>query len=155
MPHIHPEIDFTVAAYIVHKDSVLLINHKKLKKWLPIGGHIELDQDPEEALFAEVREESGIQRPDLTVWGEKPSIESEGTKFLYPPAFLDIHDISDTHRHVGMVFFLKSATDRIVLAEREHTDIKWVKESELESPELSLLPAVKFYAGEAFSRLSD
>lgn len=33
---------FTVSIYIVYKDKVLLHLHKKAKKMLPIGGHIEL-----------------------------------------------------------------------------------------------------------------
>ena len=61
MPHIHELIDFVVDIYIVYKDKVLLIHHKELKKWLPIGGHIELDEDPEEALFREVKEECGLE----------------------------------------------------------------------------------------------
>ena len=57
MPHIHDLIDFIVDAYIVHNNSVLLILHKKLKIWLPIGGHIELNEDPDEALMREIKEE--------------------------------------------------------------------------------------------------
>ncbi len=47
MPHIHELIDFTVAIFIVRERKVLLILHRKLNKWLPVGGHIELDEDPE------------------------------------------------------------------------------------------------------------
>lgn len=46
MPHIHPLIDFTVGAFIVNNGRVALIHHKELKKWLSVGGHIELDEDP-------------------------------------------------------------------------------------------------------------
>ena len=47
MPHIHEKIDFTVSLFIVQDGKVLVIHHKKLGQWLPIGGHIELDEDPE------------------------------------------------------------------------------------------------------------
>ncbi len=57
MAHTHELIDFIINIYIIYKGKVLLIYHKKLDKWLPIGGHIELDEDPEEALFREVKEE--------------------------------------------------------------------------------------------------
>jgi len=40
-----------VSVFIVHRDKVLLIYHKYYNEWLPIGGHIELDEDPEEALY--------------------------------------------------------------------------------------------------------
>jgi 8-oxo-dGTP pyrophosphatase MutT (NUDIX family) len=38
-----------------------LINHKQLNKWLAIGGHIELNEDPDEALFREGKEECGLE----------------------------------------------------------------------------------------------
>src|SRR5437773_1493766 len=43
MAHIHEKIDFTVAIFVVHGGKVLLIHHRKLDKWLPLGGHIDLD----------------------------------------------------------------------------------------------------------------
>jgi ADP-ribose pyrophosphatase YjhB (NUDIX family) len=51
MPHIHELYDFVVTVFIVHKDKVLLVHHPRYGKWIPMGGHIELDEDPEEALF--------------------------------------------------------------------------------------------------------
>ena len=56
MPHIHDLYDFVVSAFIVHKGKVLLIYHKRYHEWLPIGGHIELDEDPQEALYREIKE---------------------------------------------------------------------------------------------------
>ena len=50
--HIHEKIDFTVAIFVVRDKNILLIHHRKLDKWLPLGGHIELDEDPEQAAFA-------------------------------------------------------------------------------------------------------
>lgn len=61
MPHIHEKIDFTVSLFIVQDGKVLVIHHKKLGQWLPIGGHIELDEDPEQAAYREAREESGLE----------------------------------------------------------------------------------------------
>jgi len=40
MPHIHEKIDFTVAIFVVNAGQVLLIHHRQLDKWLPLGGHI-------------------------------------------------------------------------------------------------------------------
>ena len=151
MPHIHELIDFTIVAWVVYKDRVLLIHHKTLNKWLPLGGHVELDENPEEALFREIKEESGLE---VEILGEKPSIEAEGRKFLYSPTFLDIHDISNTHKHIGMVYFAKAKSDDIKLAEAEHNEIRWFTENELGNPEFNLQPDVKWYAREALQRLS-
>jgi ADP-ribose pyrophosphatase YjhB (NUDIX family) len=61
MPHIHEKIDFTVSLFIVEGEKVLLVHHKKLDRWLPIGGHIELDEDPEQAAYREAKEECGLE----------------------------------------------------------------------------------------------
>ncbi len=153
MPHIHEAIDLTVAAYVVHEDRVLFVHHKKLHKWLPPGGHVELDQDPEQALYAELAEETGLTKDVLIVYGTKPQIQSPGTTFLYAPTFLDIHDISPTHRHIGMTYIVKSTTDTIVLSKREHHDIRWLNTQDIESTQYAILPAVKYYAHEALKRV--
>lgn len=153
MAHINTLIDNTVAAYIVYGRSVLLIDHVKLKRWLPIGGHIELEDDPEEALFREIEEECGLTKDLLEVFGKKPEIISEGTKFLYAPVYLDIHTISENHRHIGMTYFVKALTQKIQLDEKEHNAIRWVSFNDLDSPAFNLLPAVRFYAKEAIEKL--
>ena len=58
MAHIHEKIDFTVAIFVVHDGKILLIHHRKLDKWLPLGGHIELDEDPARVARGEGRKRS-------------------------------------------------------------------------------------------------
>src|SRR5258708_28816740 len=99
MAHIHELIDFTASAFIVFGSKVLLVHHKEHKMWLPVGGHIELDEDPEQALLREVKEESGLE---IEIFGKVPHLEVDGMKFLHTPYFLDIHRINQNHRHVGM-----------------------------------------------------
>ena len=55
MPHIHEKIDFTVAIFVVHDRKILVIHHRKLDKWLPLGGHIELEEDPEQAVASRAK----------------------------------------------------------------------------------------------------
>ncbi len=88
MAHIHEKIDFTVAIFVVEKNRVLLIHHRKLDKWLPLGGHVELDEDPEQAALREAREESGLE---VELLGERPPTTGSGTRALIAPRFLDIH----------------------------------------------------------------
>ena len=64
MAHIHEKIDFTVAIFVVQDERVLLVHHRNLKKWLPLGGHIELDEEPETAALREGKEE-GERRPAI------------------------------------------------------------------------------------------
>lgn len=149
MPHIHELIDFVATAFIVYNNKVLLIHHKKLNMWLPIGGHVELNEDPEEALFREIKEECGLE---VEIFGKKPEIPSSGPinfKPLCNPSFLDIHNISETHRHVALNYFAKTKSDKFVFNKEEHTAIKWFSKEDLEKPEFNVTPAVKFYANEA------
>src|SRR2546426_6375560 len=104
MAHIHYAIDFTVTIFVVRSGKVLLIHHRKLNAWLPLGGHIELDEDPEQAALREAREESGLE---VELLGERPPITGADTRALIAPRFLDIHRISDTHEHIGMIYWAR------------------------------------------------
>lgn len=149
MPHIHENIDFVVNAFIVHQNKLLLIHHKKLKTWLPVGGHIELDEDPEEALYREVNEECGLK---IKVLGTKPILKGRlYTKSLLVPNYMDIHDYDDKHRHIALHYFAISKTNKVKLAEREHNEIRWFSLREINDPKWQILPAVQFYANEALS----
>jgi len=151
MPHIHDLIDFTVDVFIVYDKKVLLIFHKKHNMWLQIGGHVELNEDPDEALFREVKEECGL---DIKVIGKKePQIEVKGTKFLYPPVFMNIHDITGTHKHICLIYFAKAKSDKLVLNDREHNDIRWFSREDLDNPEFNLNETVKFYSEEALNKV--
>lgn len=130
MPHIHDKIDFTVALFIVHEGRVLLVHHRKLGKWLPIGGHIELDEDPEQAALREALEESGFE---VELLGDRPPTTEPGTRALIAPRFLDIHRISDTHEHIGMIYLARPKAGSLRLATAEHHDIRWCSEADLES----------------------
>ena len=152
MPHIHELIDFTVGIFIVHDSKVLLIKHKKLNKWLAIGGHIELNEDPDEALFREVKEECGLE---IKVLNNRPAVKSEGVKFLYAPSFLNIHKITETHRHIVLVYFAEAESDKFVFNKEEHNDIKWFSEEDLKKPEFNILPEIKFGATEAIKAVEN
>ena len=92
-------------------------------KWLPLGGHIELDEDPEQAALREAREESGLT---LNCSAHGPTTEP-GTRALLAPRFLDIHRISATHEHIGMIYFARPrhASAALQLAATEHHAIRW------------------------------
>jgi len=148
MAHIHSLIDFVVTVLIVYKNEVLLVHHKELNKWLPVGGHIELHEDPEEALFREIKEETGLTQ--VKVLGKKPFFKSKGTKFLYSPIFLDIHEISKNHKHIGLTYFAETKSNKVKLAKKEHKNIHWFTKKELDDSKYNLSPAVRFYAKKAF-----
>ncbi len=151
MPHLHELIDFTVAIFVVRDSRVLVIHHRKLGKWLPLGGHIELDEDPEMAALREAREESGYE---VELVGERPPTTEPGTRALIAPRFLDIHRISDTHEHIGMIYFARVKGGALDLAEEEHHDIRWVTATELDALQPPMSNAVKWYCRTAIRELS-
>ena len=147
MPHIHELIDFTADCLIVFENKVLLIFHKKHQIWLQIGGHIELNEDPDQALFREVKEECGL---DIEIIGEKqPTFEVVGTKFLYPPTFMNIHKVSDTHKHIGLFYIAKAKSGEFMHNKEEHDDIRWFSKEDLDNPEFKISESLKFYAQKA------
>jgi 8-oxo-dGTP pyrophosphatase MutT (NUDIX family) len=150
MPHIHEKIDFTSAIFVVDFNRVLMVHHRKLDKWLPLGGHIELDEDPEQAALREAKEESGL---DVELVGERPPTTGPGTRALIAPRFLDIHRISDTHEHIGLIYFARPKSGETTLAHEEHHDIRWCAANDLESLEPKISDAVKWYALKAIAEL--
>ncbi|MST00004.1 MAG: NUDIX domain-containing protein [Pedosphaera sp.] len=151
--HIHEKIDFTVAIFIVHQDKVLLIHHRKLDKWLPLGGHIELDEDPEQAALREAREESGLE---VELIGERPPTTELGTRALIGPRFLDIHRISATHEHIGMIYWARpkhGSLQAAQLAAAEHHDIRWCSAVELDALQPPMSHAVKWYCRTAIEEI--
>lgn len=51
---------FSVAIYARRNDRVLVIEHRRLRTWLPIGGELEAGETPLEAARRELREETGM-----------------------------------------------------------------------------------------------
>jgi 8-oxo-dGTP pyrophosphatase MutT (NUDIX family) len=148
MSHIHEKIDFTVEVFIVFENKVLLRMHDKYKKWLSVGGHIELDEDPNEAAVREVSEEVGLDI-QLVSTREIPE-SSEMYTELIPPEGLNRHSIGNNHEHVTLIYFAKAFSDNVVPGEGEQQDNwKWFTKDELHSEEYSLSNEIIFWAEKA------
>ncbi len=154
MPHLHEKIDFTVEVFIVHKNRVLLRMHDKYKKWMSVGGHIELHEDPIEAAYREVKEEVGL---DIELVGN-PVIEGplDHSKELIPPVALNRHP-SDTpgHEHVTFVYFgrAKSTEIKALYTSDKSEECKWCSREEIEGMDLWL--NIRKYALAALDRLKE
>src|SRR5262249_2415939 len=130
--------------------KVLLVHHRKLDKWLPLGGHIELDEDPETAARREAQEESGLE---VALLGERPPTTSPGTRALIAPRFLDIHRITETHEHIGMIYWARPTNGSLTLAHLEHHDIRWCSRHDLETLHPPLSSAVLWYCQKAIEEI--
>jgi 8-oxo-dGTP pyrophosphatase MutT (NUDIX family) len=145
MPHIHEKYDFVITVFIVYKDRVLLVHHPRYDMWIPMGGHIEIDEDPEQAMFREIEEETGLE---VEILSSKPDIEQNDTKFVYAPRFIDVHEANSPHKHIALVYFAKAKSDKYVLSD-EHSEINWLSLKDLDKPEYALSKSVQFYCKEA------
>ena len=153
MPHIHQLNDFVVSAYIVHEARVLLVHHKGLNLWLPIGGHIELDEDPEQALWREIEEETGLLREELELLSNvRLPLQDNGFRSLPAPQYLDTHVINAGHQHIGLTYFLRAKSDAVRLNADEHYELRWFSKDEIET--FPLKENVRAYTKEALRRMS-
>jgi 8-oxo-dGTP pyrophosphatase MutT (NUDIX family) len=155
MPHIHEKIDFTVEVFIVYHNMVLLRLHDKYNKWLSVGGHIELDEDPIEAAIREVKEEVGL---DVKLIGETIDVDQTRVDYkeLMPPRFLNQHKINETHKHISFVYFAKSENDEVVASGDDRSDNwHWFTLQELDDPKYNLQLSTKYYAQQALKELGE
>ncbi len=116
----------TASAFVLSLefDRVLLHHHRKLDRWLQLGGHVENGQHPALAALREVHEESGLK--ELDFFGE-------------PVVFdLDVHAIPPRageagHDHLDVRFLMVAdAALPLRLAQRESKDLRWWPLEELE-----------------------
>ena len=152
MAHIHERIDFTVSIFVVRGEEVLLVHHRNLNQWLPLGGHIELDEDPEVAALREAREESGLE---IELVGERPPTTGGGTRALIAPRFMDIHRITDSHEHIGLIYWARPRNGTLACAVAEHHAIRWCSVADLEGLRPAMTAAVKWYCQQAIAELRE
>lgn len=156
MPHIHEKIDFCSEVLIVFKNKVLLRKHDKYKIWLSVGGHIELDGDPNETAVREAKEEVGLDVVLYKEEGKQPDFKDEKHKSLIPPQFIFTHQVNETHSHIVFIYFAKSETDQLKLSDTEVTeDCRWFTKEEVVKNDVGMLPMLQFYALKALEALSE
>ncbi|MDZ5253665.1 NUDIX hydrolase [Clostridium sp. LIBA-8841] len=124
---------FTVSVFIVCKDKVLLHLHKKAKKILPLGGHIELNELPEEACIRESKEEAGLKinlyNPiDIAL---KKSCDLSGEKLLINPMHTIFGDVNTNHSHIDFVYYATTNSFKTCPEIEESKILKWYNKEEL------------------------
>ncbi|HVU51533.1 MAG TPA: NUDIX domain-containing protein [Polyangia bacterium] len=108
---------FSVAIFCRHGGEVLLIRHKRLGAWLPVGGEIEPGETPLEAARRELGEETGLE-------GTFPrGLGVEGT----PPGLIgyEEHPAGSKGLHMNFAFVADVPTRALAVCD-EYTDARWV-----------------------------
>ena len=133
MAHQNYYVDLCTDTYIVNEGAVLLRMHEKYNFWIAPGGHVDPNEDLNEAALREVWEEVGIKvelvGPDSWVQKDEPN-----NKDLVPPLFINRHSINDVHDHTSHIFVAKSDTREIKPQEEVSMEVEcvWVTQAELD-----------------------
>ncbi|MEK7591641.1 MAG: NUDIX domain-containing protein [Patescibacteria group bacterium] len=139
---------FTATAFIVDsRNRTLLLRHKRLKRWMPPGGHVDQDETPEDAAKRECREETGLD-VDIVGAAQEDLFQrnpSEGQMLKKPFALL-LENIPASaernepeHQHMDFLYLARPVNeDRMLsLAEEEGHELRWFTRAEIETLDIA------------------
>jgi 8-oxo-dGTP pyrophosphatase MutT (NUDIX family) len=113
---------FSVAIFCRNAGAILLIRHRRLGTWLPVGGELEPGETPLEAARRELREETGLA-------GVFPAgLGVDGT----PPGLIgyEEHQAGSKGLHLNFAF-VADVADRTLAACDEWDAARWVEAGDL------------------------
>ena len=130
MPEVHR--DFTATVFVVQEGRTLLLLHKKLRLWLPPGGHIHPNELPCDAALREVREETGLEVQLL-----QPRTRLGEVSVLSQPVCVLLEKIAEGHEHIDLIYFGRVVGGELTPSIRETDGCRWNSASELDHPDIA------------------
>src|SRR4051812_11591846 len=122
----------TAAAWILSTDRrrALMTHHRKLDRWLQLGGHADGQWHVEEVALPEAREESGLSHFDI--------VPING---VLMPFDVDVHDIparydshsqliEDAHEHHDIRFLMIAQSEELTVSDESH-EVAWFTPEEV------------------------
>lgn len=134
----HMKREFTATVYIIENGKVLLIYHKKLKKWLPPGGHIEENETPPEAAVREAFEETGLHielNMQENIWIDRWNAKSIERPFMCLLEEIPEHKGVPAHQHMDMIYTAHPIQGELSENPGETDGIHWFTWEEIEELE--------------------
>ena len=109
---------------------LLLVKHKKNKRWTQPGGHMEYNETPEEAALREVFEETGLR---VRLLGERFPREDDFIRPLGIQRNRKTTDDGETHMHIDIIYAAVPNDDSAVsINTKENDDVAWFSREELD-----------------------
>jgi 8-oxo-dGTP pyrophosphatase MutT (NUDIX family) len=114
----------TASAWIVdpERTAAVLLHHRKLARWLQLGGHVDGDPDVRRAALREAREESGLRT--LRMISE--------TIYDIDVHHIPAHGTDAAHEHYDLRFALEADPREPLVRNGEAHDVRWIALGELE-----------------------
>ncbi|MBR3523215.1 MAG: NUDIX hydrolase [Bacilli bacterium] len=119
---------FCASVFIINPENkkILLVKHKKNRRWTQPGGHIEYDETPEDAALREAYEETGLR---VKLLGDHFPREED---YIRPLGIQkNRHSNGETHVDIIYAAVPNHSTDE-VLNQEESDDIAWFSREELD-----------------------
>jgi ADP-ribose pyrophosphatase YjhB (NUDIX family) len=118
---------FSVSIFARNAGAVLLIHHKRLGTWLPVGGEVDAQETPLEAARRELREETGLSGR----FEAQPAAVSGAPDGLLA---YEEHLAGSKGRHLNFCFLAEVET-RELRPNHEFSEWRWVEAPPAECPE--------------------
>lgn len=117
---------FCASVFVINPEDhkILLVKHKKFKKWVQPGGHIEHNETPEEAAVREVWEETGVK---VKLLGKRFPREDD---FLRPLGIQCNRNL-EGEVHIDITYPAIPLSQVDVVVSDESTGIGWFTREEL------------------------
>jgi 8-oxo-dGTP pyrophosphatase MutT (NUDIX family) len=114
---------FCASAYVydVVANKFLFVRHRRLRLWIPPGGHIEKNERPDVAALREVAEETGI---DARLVGA-PSPVFDGEVAMVQPFALRVYGVEPGHEHMNFIYGAVPIGGELLASERDAEDVGW------------------------------
>lgn len=149
------EKHFTATTFIIEREKILLIFHKKLSTWLPPGGHVDPNETPVEGAIREVKEETGLEielLPQENLWIDCPEASSFARPYLCLLENIPSNKNTPAHQHIDFIYLARLLSqENQKTNESEIQDLRWFSLEEIECSQ-EILPNVKEILLHIFSK---